>query len=610
MLTKTILLIFLKISLSLTACTYGEKHCSRCNPVTKLCVKCDKNIYVPDKKGGCENSHKCIVGENQCLECDGSEKLCAQCVEGYFPDENGGCSYTDNCEVSYQGECLKCKENFILIGEKSYYSNYEDRKLKICKSMRDGDLKNCEEINKSNGLCEKCVEGYYLNSGDKRCSKIENCYESTFDVCKKCIRNHYLDRKVSKCKNQTEEFEHCKESLDGKTCDACEDDYYFDEEGKCIAVNFCSESRNEYQCEKCAEGYFPSFYGTSCVTTKHCYYGEPNIGICTSCDKGYYIDFKDGKCKSNSEDNDFKFCRIAEGNACLECTNKFELSEDKKCSSTKNCAESENGKCVACLDNYYLGLDNMCTNIKHCIYSNDYNCLECEDEYYYDEETKKCVRGEDEFENCKSGNSSSVCDICKDDYYLNQEDNLCHSNKKEGKFYKCAKTDLNGEYCTECIDGYYLGEKDNKCSKVEGCVLSENEKKCLECDLYYCLDEKTGKCEYNDVIEDEEKKFYFRCNKTNEEGNACEVCEEGYTLNKKGLCVDEEHCVKKDEDDKCIKCQNDEEGVFCLNKDFGCVEIYYNNNCLQCNNILDFHNCTKCFDGYELDDNKDCYKSD
>ena len=610
MLTTKILLIILKISLSLTSCIYGENHCSRCNPVSKLCVKCDKNIYVPDNKGGCENSHKCIVGENKCLECDESGKLCGQCLEGYFPDENGGCSYTGNCEVSYEGECLKCKENFILIGEKSYYFNYEDRKLKICKSIQDDDLKNCQEINKSNGLCEKCIEGYYLNSGDKKCSKIENCYESTFDVCKKCARNHYLDRKESKCKNQTENFEHCKESLDGETCQICDDDYYFDDEGKCIAVNFCLKSRNEYQCEKCEENYYPSFYGTSCVTTKNCNFGEPNIGICTSCIKGYYIDFKDGKCKSNLEDNDFKFCRIADDNACIECNNKWELGEDKKCSNTKNCAESENGKCLSCSDNYYLGLDNICTNIKHCIYSNDYNCLECEDEYYYDKETKKCIIGEDIFENCKSGNSSSVCNICKDDYYLNQEDNLCYSNKKEGKFYKCAKTDSKAEYCTECIDGYYLGEKDNKCSKIEGCVLSENENKCLECDLYYCLDAKTGKCEYNDEIEDEEKKFYFRCNKTNEEGTACEICEEGYILNKNGLCVDEEHCVEKDEDNNCIKCQNDEEGVFCLNKDFGCVEIYYNNNCLECNNVLAFNNCTKCFDGYDLDDNKDCYKSD
>jgi hypothetical protein len=69
------------------------------------------------------------------------------------------------------------------------------------------------------------------------------------------------------------------------------------------------------------------------------------------------------------------------------------------------------------------------------------------------------------------------------------------------------------------VNGYDLGELDNKCSKIKGCALSENENKCLECDnFYYCLDKKTGKCEINDEIIDENKKFYFKCNKTNDEG--------------------------------------------------------------------------------------------
>ena len=131
------------------------------------------------------------------------------------------------------------------------------------------------------------------------------------------------------------------------------------------------------------------------------------------------------------------------------------------------------------------------TNIKHCIYSINYNCIECEKNYYYNSEEKKCIKGEDDFENCKLGDSE-FCFACKNDFYLNQTDHLCYSNKEKGKFYKCEKTDLHGEKCLACIDGYYLGDKDNKYSKVEGCILSENETKCFECDLYYCLDEKTG----------------------------------------------------------------------------------------------------------------------
>ena len=194
---KFLLLLILKISLSSSACIIDEKHCSRCNPVTKLCVKCDMDIFVPDKKGGCENSHKCVLGMNKCNECNEDEDLCKECMEGYFPDENGGCSFTDNCEISYRGVCLKCKEDFVLIGEKNIYNNAE---IKICKSI-NGDLKNCEEINKSTGFCEKCKEGFYLNSGDKNCIKTENCSESVLDVCTKCNRLYYLDKKDLKCKN-------------------------------------------------------------------------------------------------------------------------------------------------------------------------------------------------------------------------------------------------------------------------------------------------------------------------------------------------------------------------------------------------------------------------
>ena len=55
---------------------------------------------------------------------------------------------------------------------------------------------------------------------------------------------------------------------------------------------------------------------------------------------------------------------------------------------------------------------------------------------------------------------------------------------------------------------------------------------------------KTGKCEYNDIIINEEKKFYYRCNKTNQEGPEWAECIDNYIL-KDGLCVDEEHCVEK-----------------------------------------------------------------
>ena len=544
---------------------------------------------------------------NQCIECSEDEKLCKKCNDGYFPDKNGGCSYTDNCEISYRGECIKCKDDYILIGEENYNGEIE---IKICKSLISGDLKNCEIINNKKGFCEKCKEGFYLNEGDKKCIKTENCYESIFEICNKCNYGYYLDKKELKCKNQTDIFEHCKESLDGKKCDVCDDNYYFDEQGKCIVFNYCLKLKNMFKCDKCEKNYYLTKTENSCVSTENFYKGDKDIGICSTCNDGYYLDFKDSKCKKNQEDNEFKYCRIAVNGKCIQCLLGYYLGEDNKCSNTNNCAESDNGTCLTCSDKYYLGLDNKCSDVKYCIYSNYYSCLECEDNYYYDKKAKKCIKAKDIFENCKTGYSSFFCETCKNDFYHNHTDYQCYSNKEKGPFYKCSKTDFEEEYCTECIDGYYLGIKDNKCTLIDGCAFSENENKCIECDTDYCLDKKNGKCFMNDEIISEEKKFYYRCNETNKEGNKCEICDRGFILNKKGLCVDNIHCVEEDEDKTCNKCQDNDEEHFCLNKDFGCVDIYYSGqNCLECNDNMDFFNSSKCFDGYSLNENGNCIKN-
>jgi len=595
-----IFLIFVKLSSFSPLCEVDIKHCSRCNPITKLCVKCDKDIYSPDENGGCQNAKKCILGHNNCIQCNEKGNLCEKCLDGYFPDENGGCSYTDNCEISYEGQCLECKTNFILIGlNNSFYEG-----IKICKSIVLGDLKNCLIINRDLGYCEECKKGYFLNFGDKKCTKVENCYQSTFDICTKCNNGYYLNKKENKCLFQDEIFGNCLQTLDGKTCDVCEEDFYFNEENKCNAINFCSKSKNNYSCEKCISGYYLTQYGTTCTQEKNCYSGNKDLGICLTCIDNYYIDYMDGKCKSNQEENDFKYCFIADNNKCQKCISKYKLSIDNKCSLSSNCAEVDNGECIVCEDNYHLGYDNRCTNIDHCIYSNDYECIECENNYYFNRTKGLCQIGEGNLKNCKLTDKGDYCIKCKDDFYLNKKNNLCYNNQENNNFYKCAMTDDTGELCNECIKEYYLGDKDNKCSKIEGCLLSENENKCIECDEYYCLDINTGKCVINDEIIDEEKKFYFKCNKTNKAGNACEICNDGYILSEDGLCFDNVHCVEKDQDGKCKICKKNEndniDSFYCLNNYFGCIELFKNDRCQECNNILDFYNCTKCFDEYEL----------
>ena len=593
-----IFIILLKVILSEPLCIEGKNNCSICQISNNLCKQCINGLYVPNLNGGCDYIKKCTYGQNYCEKCNNDKDLCLECEEGYYPDEYGGCSYTNNCEISYMGECIKCKDNYILIGQ----NNILEEGIRICKSLNSDDFKNCEKIDSENGRCIKCNEGYYLNEVDKKCTTTKSCKESIFGVCQKCIYNHYLDKSSNECKEKTELLKNCKESNDGETCSICEDYFYFDENNFCTQINYCSQSKNEYECEKCITGYYITGYGNSCTPEINCHYGNRALGLCTVCKENYYIDINDGKCRSNIEDNEFKNCQKA-NKLCINCITGYFIDEENMCALTDNCAYSEDGICLQCRDNYHLDLEYNCIDVEKCIHSKGGQCIECIDNYYYNRNNKTCLIAEGYFENCKSGYDDWICDECKNDFYLNQSDYSCYSNDEDDIFYKCARTYTGVDLCSECIEGYYLGKKDNKCSKVEECAISENENKCIECNENYCLNIKNGLCENNEVIKDIDKKFYYKCNRTNEEGTSCEICLEGYDLNEDGLCIDNENCEEK-EDNKCVKCKEQ----FCLNSYFGCVSSFYG-NCLECNNILDFDVCSKCIEGFELNEYNICVEA-
>ena len=596
-----IILILIKISLLISLCKEGEKNCLKYNPITKLCYKCENILYTSNENGGCDMIPKCKPNYNNCLQCqeNKNKNICIKCEKGYFPDEMGGCSYSKNCILSNNGNCLKCKENYVLIGQNT----------RICKSINSEDLKNCKDINLDNGLCSNCTEDFYLNSIDQKCSRTENCSESLYGICKKCNKGYYLDKKEKTCKMQNNTFINCKESITGEKCDICDENYYFDEEEKCIPINYCylGDKKNINICKKCYEGYYLTEFKDCCTKDINCYEGDKNIGICLRCKEGYYIDFNDGKCKLNTENNEYKNCRIADNNKCTNCLYGFTLAEDLKCSSANNCEEVEDGKCIRCINNYYLGLDDKCSNIENCIYSNNFGeCIECKDNYYYNRKKWKCEIGTGIFKGCRYGYDDWRCFACKNNYYLNQTDSLCYSNEEIGDFYKCSMTDFNATYCARCIDNYNLGEIDHKCTLLKGCELVNEDGKCIECDEDYCLDINLGICEYNYEIKNKEKKFYFRCIRTNKEGNACEICDNRFILSNNGLCVNMNNCIEKSNDGTCKKCQINENGYYCLSHDFGCIETYFD-DCMECDDILDFDKCTKCIDGYEIGEYNLCY---
>ena len=595
-----VVLLFINQSFFTQSCVPNENFCLQCQPLGDICVKCQNNLLTPDDNGECIGVKKCSIGENYCTSCNEQNTLCQQCEKGYYPDENGACSYTDNCAISYNGECLKCKEDFLLVGDS----------VKVCKYLNLDNLKNCKNINKLNGFCEECEENYYLSKEDHQCIETENCGFSVYGVCQKCISGFYLNKKNDKCepKESNSDLEFCKITLDGNVCSECDDGYYFSHDLKCVSSKFCIQSGNNGKCLECNSQFYMSTIGNTCTSTKNCYLANHESASCEWCVDNFYYDKNTKRCKSNTENDDFKYCGIA-NEKCIQCDKYHYLGKDNKCSDTIHCTLAENGKCVACEENYYLGLDNKCSNIEKCIYSNSLGCQECEDGYYFNKNTQTCTLAEDIFENCKYSNEDGyLCSWCKKNYYLNATDLLCYDNSQDGLFYKCAFSHSNGTVCQSCEDGYYLGRDDLKCNTVEGCLSSITVDVCKECDYYYCLNQKSGQCIDNYYIENEEMKKLYYCKKTNSEGTSCEECEEGLTLSEDGYCVNLESCEEKDEDGNCTKCVDENPGYypyFCLNKIFGCVNTFVE-NCLLCEDEFNLDKCSKCKDGYQIDENGDC----
>ena len=574
-------------SLSNTFQSKGN-NCNKYNPNTKLCEICNyQEIYIPDEFGGCKGALRCISGKNYCSKCDENGEFCQICDDGFIPDENGGCTYSFNCKISYKGECIECKNHFFISGKKGGF--------KICKSYNSKNFLHCRNINYETGFCDSCESEYYLTS-EYKCIKTENCEESINGNCIKCKEGYYLDKLNEVCEKKYDNFSLCLQSFDNKTCDICDSNNYFDENGICIPTKYCSKSIN-FTCVECIEGYYLTQENSVCTFTHNCVIGDKDLGMCMKCNDSFYLDGNDYICKTNKENNEFKYCTKTEDGKCIECEKNFYLGEDFKCSFTKNCSESEIGTCLKCSKNFYLGYDNKCTNINHCIYSSNDYCLECEDGFYFNRKNKTCYEYNSEYDNCKySCEFAEKCCKCKDNFYLRKSDNLCISNMEKGPFYKCSESDENVEYCVDCIEPYFLGIDDDLCSLVEACAKIENEFRCAECIEFYCLDVNKGICIDNDIIENETFIIYFACEFTNKEGNKCEKCLEGYEVGEEGYCIDKERCIERENGNGvCLKCKEE----YCANDVYGCVDSHYA-NCEKCNNLYDLYGCTQCIEGYKV----------
>ena len=615
---KYIYLIFISLfSFSFQSCSQGKNFCVLCELYTDLCKKCESDLFKPDLKGGCEGAKKCIKDYNYCLECSSTNYTCDKCVEDYYPDNNGGCAKIENCEVSENGECKMCIENYALI--------YQGQPYLECVSMDTEELLNCEEYD-IYGHCLKCKENYYMNAGDEKCSNTENCFNSTKGICQICEYDFYLDKSnatnyLCLSNNEKNVFWKCILSNDGINCDECLSPYFLSKNKICVESQFCEEGETGLgKCSKCLDNLYLTEDKYSCTTSDFCINGYNYNTKCRTCKKGYYLDLIDGNCYSNQEDNDEKYC-LTVAEKCESCIDDYYLSEDKKCTSSKNCLVSSLGNCTKCINNYHLGIDNKCTNITYCIKSNfNYFCEECEKGYfvYHDVNCVNDDKSGNIFKNCKIVYYGvEHCSACKNGFYLDESDYLCYSNDESAsdEFYKCSYVIENSEgkkECNECESPYYLGG-DYKCSKIPGCAESQSLDVCTKCMPGWCKNlNRNLKCQPNSFLDkDENNEVCYKCLETNMGGTRCNICEEGYVKNSKGYCIDESLCDIID-GSECIQCKQKLEideslKSYCLNPQYGCLESI--EGCLKCNDFYNPEICNECLNGYYLDpDYQFCYE--
>ena len=247
----------------------------------------------------------------------------------YELSHNGKCPiYCKQCLEDQK--CLKCKEDYELVGNK-------DNESVICLSVEDiyiGYYKN-----ETNSIYYKCSENCEKCSNDKICNMCNENYALIGNKENDEIKCAPLDTvEIGYYKDNNSVYYKCKENCiqcsDSNICDRCNDSYGLieDKESKeliCISEDelisgYYKDNNSIFRecstnCEKCLDG-------SNCIKCKEDYAKINNIN--TTCYlieeilPYYYQDPLDNsnyiKC-SNTFDN----CLICNSAKCLECRDKY-----------------------------------------------------------------------------------------------------------------------------------------------------------------------------------------------------------------------------------------------------------------------------------------------
>ena len=486
------------------------------------CVKYCKQCTIYQKCIKCKNNYG-LVGNKKNI----SELECLPDYHlniGYYKEENSiyySCS--NNCEKCYNDKtCFQCEENYALVGN---ITNNET----IC--LPQSDLYN----------------GYYINNSIYyKCP--QNCLECLNDTyCSLCKYNYYIYW------NKKNNIVNCLLEEELQIGYYEENGTYYD------CIDYCDSCHNDKSCNQCQDNY--SLVGNKINSYLKCLYKD-NLNY------GYYIkNYIYYECINN--------CIIClNDKSCEKCENGYELVGNKEndeliCLSENElnfgyykdnnliyykcidyCQNCTNDKtCKQCEEDYAL-VGNRDNNSLICLFENELNIgyYKVNDSIYY-----KCS------DFCDKCSNSIKCEQCENGYEL-------VGNKENDEIICLPEEELNIGYYKDIDSIYY------KC--INNCDICSNSISCEECESGY---ELVGNQE-NDILiclsdnelnigyyKDDYNSIYYECLKY------CEICSN---------------------DTYCDKCRD----LFDYNYDYNtcdgrienCEEYYLNGSCQKCEDSYSF----------------------
>ena len=517
-------------------------------------------------------------------------------VPQFFISEHfsvGHCSDTNNSPVTERGESFS-QNSFCALSSLLKTSSSQTESIKaICFEMFCSDNSLTIKFMNDFFVCPKvggiiqgvgykgailCPDYNLICTGTQVCNNLLNCfdkhsyekessisYEEGYDIETTQISSIYLT------KIENEEFLFKGELSDNGLCPK----YCFQ----------CQESinnkNNKYSCVKCQKNYKLDIENNICINKiENCkeFNDEEN---CIEC-----IDNNYGLVKNNENDETI----------CLKISDMKDeylmFSDDsknyyKKCSDIiNNCKTcSSTTFCTSCFVGY-----GMVDNINN-------NCIELNDNYYFDSDL----------------NTYKICSYknpgCKACLNIGTNDIICKECDSAANYvliydilnYCKLQTDLENDksifFDSKTLK--YLACSDSRYHSVKNCNTCHNKDKCDTCKSGYEMANSNELClSYSDINQNVyykntlDNKYYLCSNVI----KGCEICENGEK------CT---HCYigfDLEENDKCIPTAlamtryylNNETGKY-----VSCTKI---ENCEEC---ISNAECTKCINGYELN-NSSC----